>query len=148
MTAESLLRNLLQTEPYHSKALTTLGRLCADRGEWSCAQAFCEKAIKSDSLSLEAHYILAQIYEHQGKLDTALAEYRRTVYLDRTFVLGMMGMANVWRQMGRINEAQRGYRNVLKQLAGLAPFDLVRGADGVTVNELVSLTMHQLQVLK
>jgi chemotaxis protein methyltransferase CheR len=147
-TAETLLRDMLRTHPNHSKALTALGRLCADRGEWECARTFCENAIRCDALSLEAHYILAQIYEHQGNLDAALAEYRRTVYLDRAFVLGMMGMANIWRQMGRTNEAQRGYRNVLKQLAGLAPFELVRGADGVTVSELASLTMHQLQALK
>ncbi len=146
--AEELLCNLLELEPAHNKALTALGRLCADRGEWRCAQQFCERAIKSDPLALESHYILAQVYEHQGDLDTALAEYRRTVYLDRSFVLGMMGMANVWRQMGRQTEAQRGYRNVLKQLAGLAPFDPVRGAEGVTVRELVSFTMHQLQTLK
>lgn len=145
--AEQLLQELLQLRPDHVEARTVLGRLCADRGEWGCAQYHCEAALQADPLHIEAHYTLAQIYEHEGLFDDALSEYRRVVYLDRRFVLGMLGMANVWRQMGRMEEARRNYRNVLKQLANLSPSTPVPGADGATASELAAFATRQLQSL-
>ncbi len=146
-TSEQLLQDLLNIQPDHVEGRTMLGRICADRGEWGCAQYHCESALKIDPLSIEAHYTLAQIYEHESQFDEALNEYRRVVYLDRRFVPGMLGMANVWRQMGRIEEARRNYRNALKQLANLSPSTPVPGADGATASELAAFATRQIQSL-
>jgi chemotaxis protein methyltransferase CheR len=98
-------------------------------------------------MAVEAAYLLAQVHEHEGQLDEALAAYRRTVYIDRNFVLGTVGMANVWRQLGRSNEAQRAYRNLLKQLATFPASARVPGAEGATVGELVQFVQRQLESL-
>ncbi len=146
--AERLVRELLDTAPDHVAALTTLGRLAADRGEWPAASRHCAQAITRDPLCIEAHYVLAQVYEHQGQLDEALAAYRRTTYLDRGFVLGMIGMGNVWRQLGRPTDAQRCYRNALKQLAQLPPSVPLPIADGVTASDLAVFVTRQLQTVR
>jgi len=148
MGAEALLRSLIREEPGQIEALTLLGRLCADRGEWFSAQSYCEQALERDPLYIEAHYVLAQLYEHQGRLDEALAAYRRTIYLNRNFVPGTLGMANVWRSLGRVAEAQRGYRNVLKQLTIFAPTAGVPGLEGATAAELITFVTKQLQALE
>ena len=57
--------------------------------------------MQRDPLLVRAHYLLAQIREQQGDLDGAFAAYRRTLYLDRPFVMGSIGMGHVWRQKGR-----------------------------------------------
>jgi chemotaxis protein methyltransferase CheR len=145
--AETLLRELLDATPDHVEARTRLGRLYADRGEWDAAREQCEQALAHNPLTTEAHFILAQIYEHEGQLEAALAAYRRTVYLDRTFVAGMVGMANVWRQMGRVNDALRVYRNVLKQLASHDARTAIPGLDGTTAGEIVALVTHQVQTM-
>lgn len=145
--AEKYLTELLVIKPDHVEARTVLGRLCADRGEWGCAQYHCESAIASNPLHIEAHYTLAQIYEHEELLDDALGEYRRAVYLDRAFIPGILGMANVWRQLGRYDEARRGYRNALKQLALLSPSAIVSGSDGASASELAAYATRQLQSL-
>ncbi len=145
--AEPLLRELLDATPDHVEARTRLGRLYADRGEWDAAREQCEQALAHNPLTTEAHFILAQIYEHEGQLEAALAAYRRTVYLDRTFVAGMVGMANVWRQMGRVNDALRVYRNVLKQLAAHDARTAIAGLDGTTAGEIVALVTHQVQTM-
>ncbi len=142
--AEALLQDLLRLAPNHVRALVALGQLHADRAEWSIALQQCEQALAHDPLSIEAHFILAQVYEHQGELDAALAAYRRTVYLDRTFIAGMLGMANVWRQLGRPADAARGYRNVLKQLGSMAPHTLIPWTDGATARELAGWITRQI----
>lgn len=129
-------------------ALLSDARRYADRGEWQAAAQACEQALTQDPLSVDGHYLLAQIYEHQGLLDEALTSYRRTVYLDRKFVLGAIGMGNVWRQMGQIGEAQRGYRVALRQLSALPPATQISGGDGVTARELIAFVTRQLQALK
>jgi chemotaxis protein methyltransferase CheR len=145
--AEQLLNTLLLIQPDHVEALTTLGRLYADRGEWACAQYHCENAIEYNPLHTEAHYILAQLYEHEGQYDAALTEYRRVVFLERNHIMGMLGMANVWRQIGRAEDARRSYRNVLKQLGNLPPLAEVPNAEGATASELAAFVTRQIQLL-
>jgi chemotaxis protein methyltransferase CheR len=145
--AETLLRDFLQSEPLHTEGLLTLARLCADRGNWREAQLFCEQALASNPLSVEASYLLGQVYEHAGHLEDALAAYRRTTYANREFVLGMLGMARVWRQMGQVAEARRGYRSLLKQLATMPGSLVLRDADGATVGELMAFAQSQLETL-
>ena len=129
-------------------ALIKLGRQCADCGDWPGAETYCEQALAFDSLCLDAHYLLAQIYEHQGALDPALAAYRRTVYLDRGFVPGLIGMGNIWRQIGRLRDARRYYEMALRQLSQLPSMSLVPGAEGATAGELEALVSQQLRVFE
>ena len=92
--------------------------------------------------------MLAQIYEHQGALDSALTMYRRTVYLDRSFVPGLIGMGNIWRQMGRLRDATRYYEIALRQLAQLPAVARVPGAEGATAADLVALLNQQLRAIR
>jgi chemotaxis protein methyltransferase CheR len=142
--AEELLKELLRANPSHAPALTTLGRLYADRAEWVSARQQCLLALEQDALCIPGHYLLAQIHEHQGQLDAALAAYRRALYLDRGFVPAMLGMANVWRRMGRVADAQRYYRNALKTLSELPPTTPIPDVDGATAEELAALIARQL----
>jgi chemotaxis protein methyltransferase CheR len=144
---EELLKELLRAEPAHVPALTALGRLYADRAEWASARQQCMLALERDPLCVPAHYLLAQIHEHHGQLDAALAAYRRVLYLDRSFVPAMLGMADVWRRMGRAADAQRHYRNALKYLAGLPPATSIPEADGATAAEMMALVARQLEAI-
>jgi chemotaxis protein methyltransferase CheR len=144
---EELLKELLRADPAHVPALTALGRLYADRAEWASARQQCMLALEQDSLCVLAHYLLAQIHEHQGQLDAALAAYRRALYLDRGCVPAMLGMANVWRRMGRAADAQRYYRNALKYLGELPPASPIPNTDGATAGELMALIARQLEAV-
>lgn len=144
---ESLLHELLQREPGHVEALVALARLYADRADWIGARQVCDTALEHAPLSVEATYLLAQIYEHQKQLDEALITYRRVLYIDRYFVPGILGMANLWRQMGRFAEARRSYRNLFKYLSSLPSATVIDGTEGATVQELMTFVMHQLEIL-
>lgn len=145
--AEQLLNELLRSSPGDVEALMALGRICADRGEWACAQTHCESAIQHDPLLVDAHYLLAQVYEHNEQFDDALNEYRRVVFLNPRYLPGKIGMANIWRQTGHLEDARRVYRNILKQLSTLSPATTVPGTDGATASELTAFVTRQLQTL-
>jgi chemotaxis protein methyltransferase CheR len=142
--AGRLARDLVARQPEHVEALTLLGRLAADNGDLDAARQFCERALAVSSLATEAHYVLAQVYEQQGLLDEALASYRRAVFLDREFVLGTLGMANIWRRMGRHEDARRSYQKVLRQLSGLPHSASIHGAEGMTVGEIVGFVTREM----
>jgi chemotaxis protein methyltransferase CheR len=143
--AEELLKELLRAHPTYVPALIALGRLYADRAEWASARQQCMLALEQDSLCVPAHNLLAQVHEHLGQLDAALAAYRRALYLDHGCLPAMLGMANVWQRMGRAADARRYYRNALKYLAELPPTTPVPGTDDATASELMALIAYQLQ---
>lgn len=134
--------------PTDVAALVQQARQAANRCDWAAAEEQCTVVIARDPLCRDAHYLLGQIHEHQNRLDEALAAYRRSVYLDRTFVVGTLGMAQVWQAMGRPADAQRCYRNVLKQLSQQPGSTPVPGANGETYADLVSLVSQQLVTLE
>jgi len=142
--AERLLNELLRLEPNHTAARTALGRLYADRGEWVSAQRQCQLALEQDVLCVPAHYLLAQMHEHRGEYDAALAAYRRTLYLDPQFVPGMLGLANSWRQIGNVAHANRAYRNAWRYLSSLPTTAAIEGVDGMTVGDLLALVGQQI----
>jgi chemotaxis protein methyltransferase CheR len=146
-SAEQLLIELLRTNPTHEQALIRLGRLYADRADWLRARQQCMLALEQHPLSIPAHYLLAQICEHQEEIEDALAAYRRTLYLDHTFVPGILGMANIWRRMGRPAQAQRYYRNALTHLDALPATTRIPEADNASAGELIALIARQLESL-
>ncbi len=119
----------------------------ADQGNWQAAAALCLQILEREPLLVAAHYLQAQLFEQQDDLDQALAAYRKTTYLDRSFVLGMLGMGHIWRKKGRSAEARRCYRNALNQLQQLPPQQTVAGSAALTAAELVAAVRHLLHTL-
>jgi chemotaxis protein methyltransferase CheR len=119
----------------------------ADQGNWPAAESLCERILSRDPLLVRAHYLLAQIREHQGDLDGALAAYRRTIFLDRSFVMGALGLGHVWRQKGRTGDARRCYRNALAQLSQQPATARPAGAEHISVAELIEVVKQLLHSL-
>jgi chemotaxis protein methyltransferase CheR len=120
--------------------------LAADRGDWPAAQALVERALLADPLCAAAHHLHAQIHEHTGDLEAALAAYRRSLYLEPERAMAAVGMADAWRQLSQPVEAARGYRVALRLLErpGASPGC---GADGATAAELAAYARLQLALL-
>ncbi|WP_298482259.1 CheR family methyltransferase [uncultured Chloroflexus sp.] len=91
-------------------------RTAADRGDWAAAQAHVQALLNDHPLFAPVYYLQAQIAEHHGHLDEALACYRRSVYLDPHFVLGLVGMASIAIRLQQRDLARRVLRQALDQL--------------------------------
>ncbi|TLM78081.1 MAG: tetratricopeptide repeat protein, partial [Actinobacteria bacterium] len=59
---------------------------------------------------------LGVIHQQQGDIEAATAEFKRTLYVDRDFVLAHFALANILRQQGQVHEACREYENTLRAL--------------------------------
>ncbi len=130
-----------------STDLLIAARAAANAGNWQRAAEFTDRALVADPMRASAHFLRGQVYDHVGQIDAALDAYRRSLYLDPTFVMGALAMADTWRQGGMTVEARRGYRSALKLLAPLAPAELVPESDGTSVAELRTYILAQLRLL-
>ncbi|MCS6888577.1 CheR family methyltransferase [Chloroflexus sp.] len=92
-------------------------RAAADHGDWSAARMQVQALLKAYPLFAPAYYLQGQIAEHHGHLDEALADYRRSVYLDPHFVLGLIGMASIFARQSQPDAARRALRQAAAILA-------------------------------
>lgn len=115
------------------------------RGNWARAQTSITTALEQDSLCTDAYFLLAQWHEHQAEYEQAITAYRRAVFIDANFVPGILGMATAFKALGRRPDAQRCYRNALKQLAVMPPDVVIIEMDGATAAEVAIFVSHQLQ---
>jgi tetratricopeptide (TPR) repeat protein len=70
-------------------------------------------AVIKDPLSAEEHLQRAVIAESNGDFDLALRSYREAA---RDLPQARLGMANVYFQTGRLEEAEQEYRRVIRRL--------------------------------
>ena len=127
--------------------LLIAARAAANAGAWQRAAEIADRALAADPMRASGHFLRGQIYDHVGQIDNALAAYRRSLYLDPTFVMGVIAMADTWRQGGQTAEARRGYRSAYKLLTQLAPTDLVPESDGTSAAEMCAYIDAQLRLL-
>ncbi len=123
-------------------------RAAADRGDWSAAAALVQALRTAHPLFAPAYYLQAQIAEHHGQLEAALADYRRSVYLDPQFALGLIGMAGIYARTDHPAAARRSLRQARDLLAQRADSEVVDSVTGGTVAELRAYIDLLLQKLK
>ncbi len=117
----------------------------ADHGDWNTAEDILRTLLKEYPLFAPAYYLQAQIAEHQGHLEAALADYRRSVYLDPQFVMGLIGMANASARLNQPDTARRSLQRALNLLNQLPADQVVEPYSATTAAELRSYITHLLQ---
>jgi len=106
----------LEVEPDQLDAQLVVAFAHADLGNLETAASQALSILAKDPLAAPARYILGVIKADQGDIDGALTEFKRTLYIDRDFVLAHFAMANIHRQRGNTAEATREYENTLRAL--------------------------------
>jgi chemotaxis protein methyltransferase CheR len=120
-------------------------RALADQMQWLEAQQWLDRALEQDPLLLEAHFLRALIYNHQGNNQQALEALRHAIYIDRHFVLGHFhsGMIN-W-QLGRVREARRAWGVARTLLQQMQPQELLPHSDGMSAGYLLPILTEYLE---
>lgn len=119
-------------------------RIHADRGEWAAAEAICCRLLEVDPLSAPAHFTLGLILAHTSSVEAAIAQLRRTVYVDRKFALAYYYLGTLLQRAGSFSEAKKAFRNAFGLLQTRAAEESVEHGDGMSIEELRELTrMHR-----
>jgi len=114
--ALSLANEALALEPDNVEAHLVAAFAHADLGHLDDAIKQAESVLADRPLTAGARYILGIISQQRGDMDAALSEFRRTVYIDRDFVLAHFAIANIHRARGENADACREYQNTLRAL--------------------------------
>jgi chemotaxis protein methyltransferase CheR len=112
-----------------------MGRVLGNLGRYEEGLEWCRRATALDAENPFPYYIAALIQEELGKNEDAFENLRRSLYVDKNFVLGHFSMANYYRWRRDEERAARSYRNVVRLLEKRGDDEEIAG-DGLTVNRL------------
>ena len=124
-----------------------MARLCANQGKLAEAAEWCGKAIVSDKLNPQNHYLLATILEELGQDDAAEQSLKRALYLEPNFVLAHFALGNLRLSQGRHGEAKRHFANALALLQRLPLDEILPESDGLTAGRLGEIISSALTTL-
>jgi TolB-like protein/Tfp pilus assembly protein PilF len=115
--AERNALRAISLDPELADAYAALGKLATDRREWSKSAEYLAKALALDPNNVAAHDWSADLSLLQGRLDLALAGYRRALELDplSPFVL----FDNTWALLHLRRFAEM--RPLIERAVGLTP---------------------------
>jgi chemotaxis protein methyltransferase CheR len=109
-------RGIPESVPDSAETHLLAARAYADNGDFDDALGSAREALRLDPLLAAARYILGLIYLRTGQTDEAIAEFKRTVYADDTFVLAHLNLGNLCRARGDYAEACREYEDAKRAL--------------------------------
>ncbi|MBF0449212.1 MAG: tetratricopeptide repeat protein [Candidatus Magnetomorum sp.] len=122
-----------------AKAWFQMARVYANNGDLKHAKEACTHAIKYDPLIVEAYYIQGLINEEDGKLEEAIADYKKTLYLKPDFVLAHYHLSCVYQQTQEDAMADRHRTQSIRILSQRPSDENIPGADELTVGQLLAL---------
>ena len=111
--AETLYRQVLQSQPDHPDALHHLGMIACQVGRYDVAVECISRALKGDPSRADFHNNLGDAYRHWGRLEEALASFRRALVLRPDLLQAMNNIGGVLRQQGKREEAVAYYQQML-----------------------------------
>jgi len=76
--------------------------------------ARCQTALAINPDDAEVHYELAEIYHYQGKLEEAIAVYRRVIQLLPDLVIAYHNLGEALTKLGQLDEAITSYRRAIE----------------------------------
>ncbi|MDQ2664619.1 MAG: hypothetical protein M3Z05_01290 [Gemmatimonadota bacterium] len=131
--AMTLLASTAQSVP---RAWIAYVRSVANQGRLHEAGELCARALDLHPLAAELHVLHATLLLEAGWLGDAASAARRSIYLDRTLVMGHMLLGDALTRSGDAAGARIAFTNVLGLLAKVDPSAPVTAADGVSATRL------------
>lgn len=117
------------------KTYHLLAKSYANLGDHNHAKEACETAIKLNSLATEAYYLLSQVSEEQGDLETAVDWLKRVIYLEPKLISAYLELGSLYRKMGNSNKAQCVWNSALKLLNQVAENSVIDEQQKLTAGE-------------
>ncbi|HEX2987409.1 MAG TPA: CheR family methyltransferase [Chloroflexota bacterium] len=127
---EALLavESVLSTSPNDRRAHLLAAKLRADREEVGPALRHCRRALDSDPLLEEGHYLMGVLQMRAGEYDSAVESLSRVIYLNSSghrSALAHFHLAGLHADVERWELAAREYRNALRLLERFPKEELV-----------------------
>ncbi|NJP05058.1 MAG: tetratricopeptide repeat protein [Chloroflexaceae bacterium] len=139
-----MLYNVPLNDSYAPQILALIARAHANRGDFELAVAEARRTLELDVLTTEAYILLGILYAQQGQIQEAAQQLERARFLDAESPLISYHLAEVYRQLDRVQPAIREYRNTLRKLQTWSNDTLL---DGVAVGWIKETCERYLKIL-
>ncbi len=130
--------------PAFAAAATLLVRILADKGDFTAALGWSEKAVAANRLDPEIRYLQAIIFQERGDVEAAIVALKQTLYLDQGFVLAHFTIANMLLGQGKKKEAARHLENSRLLLAAYGEEEILPGSEGMSARRLGEIVANML----
>ncbi|HSV28427.1 MAG TPA: CheR family methyltransferase, partial [Candidatus Omnitrophota bacterium] len=122
-------------------------RALADRGQWEDALKSCDRLIENNNLDARLHFFRALVLEQMGNNDESEKSLRRSIYLDRHFVLAHYHLGLFLQRRSESGAAVRSFRNVLMLLDRLGDDFAFTDGDNITAGQLRETVVMHLKII-
>ncbi len=143
--AEAIQQLLLevQTNAFQQSgtAIALLSRAYANQGRLDEALAWSEKAVSSDKLNADYHYLHATILQEMGKDQEAVASLNRAVFLNPNLVAAHFALGNLLLRMGNRKQSDRHFKIALTILGNYGDDDAVPSTEGMNARRLTEIIL-------
>ncbi len=112
--AETLYKEILQSQPSHFDALQLLATIAAQQGDSTLAVDLFDRALKVKPGFAAAWSNRGNALLELKRPDEALASYDRALRIQPEYALALHGRANALRELHRYDEALESYARALK----------------------------------
>ncbi len=118
----------------------------ADMGKLEDAEKQCRAALEREKkLDPGYHYLLAIIYQEQGRPKDSVKSLRHALYLNPDFVLAHFVMGNLMQQEGRSDDSEKHLRNALSLLLSMKSETVLPYSEGITAGRLMEVVQSMIQ---
>jgi chemotaxis protein methyltransferase CheR len=129
------------------KSWTLWLRALANQGLLHDAGRVAAAALAAEPASAELLYLHAVLMLQAGRFADAAAALRRALYLDRSFIVAHVTLADALQRSGDMAGARRSLRNAAALLSALPGGDNVPASDGEKAGRMVELVRVKLRLL-
>jgi predicted O-linked N-acetylglucosamine transferase (SPINDLY family) len=112
--AEQLYRAILQVQPFHPDANHNLGVLAGQAGQHAAGLPYLKTALTVNPTRGQYLMSYADALQALGKLDDALANYRRALEIKPEYAEARNNLGVVLQALGQLDDAVASYRRALE----------------------------------
>ena len=119
-SAIKMLQTTTETDPHFALAFAALGeafwdkyRLDPDPRWIEQASAYCERAIQLNDRLPATYVTLGRIHNGTGQHELAMQEFQRALDLEQWNVDALLGQADLYANIGRVDEAEDEYKKAV-----------------------------------
>ncbi len=134
--AEKAFLELVNRYPANARALYMIAHIKANKDQVEEAKHFCSQAIESDSLLIEAYYLLGLIYKEENAFDQSIKLLKKTIYIDPDFAIGYYDLAVNYFKLGDNVQGHKYLKQTERILKACGPEDRIGLLDDLTAREL------------
>ena len=109
------LEAILKDDP-SSKCFSTLAKIYLEQKEWKKAKELCERGLKHHPETPSAHYVLAKVASHEGKLEEAEKHIEKALEIDPN-------NATFYRELGDLHKKNKDIDKTLTSYQMAAKFN-------------------------